>query len=285
MLPVMDKTCAKTIDLAYHEDIGNGDITTELTVSKQLTGKAVVVAKSNGILSGSDAFAYVYGLASKNVTTIFHIRDGARFKAGSKIVAVTGSARALLKGERLALNLLSHFSGVATQTAEFVTQIKGTKARILDTRKTTPGLRWLEKKAVKDGGGQNHRFGLYDMILIKDNHIAAAGGIRRALERTKTAKYKVEIEVASFAQLDEALGFQPDIIMLDNFRPSDLPKAVKLIRSKRPRIKIEASGGVNLKTVKSIARSGVDYISIGALTHSVRACDFSMRYYDKLFRA
>jgi nicotinate-nucleotide pyrophosphorylase (carboxylating) len=163
-------------------------------------------------------------------------------------------------------------------TAAFVVKTKGTRASILDTRKTTPGIRGLEKNAVLHGGGKNHRLGLYDMILIKDNHIDAAGGVTNALKKVQKTKFKVEIEVAGFGQLEEALRFNPDIIMLDNFRLSQMRKAVKIIRMTKPKIKIEISGGVNISTVGAIARTGVDYISVGALTHSVRAIDFSMRY-------
>jgi nicotinate-nucleotide pyrophosphorylase (carboxylating) len=283
MLLFMDKICARIIRLAYFEDIKTGDVTTEATASKRLRGKATVIAKSAGILSGSKAFAYAYRLASKNMSVKFHTHDGQSYKKGSTIVTLSGPTQALLKGERLALNLLSHLSGIATMTSKFVAQTKGTKACILDTRKTTPGLRQLEKKAVKDGGGQNHRFGLYDMILIKDNHIAVAGGVSPALELTKNAKYKIEIEVTNFKQLDEALHYRPDIIMLDNFPINNLAKAVNLIRAKRPQTKIEVSGGVELTKVRAIAKSGVDFISVGALTHSVKAADFSMRYCDGFF--
>jgi len=274
----MDKISKQVIRLAYREDIGAGDITTDLTVPRSACGKAVIVAKSEGVLSGSSAFRYAFKLASPNIKIVFHVRDGKKFIPGGRIATIKGSTRAMLKGERLALNLLSHLSGAATLTAKFVEQVKDTKAIILDTRKTTPGLRSLEKKAVKDGGGQNHRFGLYDMILIKDNHIAAAGGVESALDKVKNARCKVEVEISNLRQLETALNHAPDIIMLDNFNLRQLARAVKIIKTKRPAIKIEVSGGINLKNVRAKAKTGVDYISIGALTHSAEAADFSMRY-------
>ncbi len=274
----MDKISKQVIRLAYHEDIGAGDITTDLTVPKSSSGQAVIVAKSAGVLSGSLAFEYAFKLASARINIVFNVRDGNKFTSGTRIVTVRGATRAMLKGERLALNLLSQLSGVATLTAKFVEQVKGTKAIILDTRKTTPGLRNLEKKAVRDGCGQNHRFGLYDMILIKDNHIVAAGGVDRALKKVKNARCKIEVEISNLGQLETALDYSPDIIMLDNFNIRQLARAVKVIKAKRPEIKIEVSGGINLKNIKNKAKTGVDYISIGALTHSAKAVDFSMRY-------
>jgi nicotinate-nucleotide pyrophosphorylase (carboxylating) len=274
----MDLVSKRIIKLAYIEDVGNGDVTSNSTIKRNARGKAHVVAKSGGVLSGSDAFRYAYALSSRNVRVTFHIRDTESFKAGDRIATVSGSSRALLRGERLALNLLSHLSGVATLASRFAAKIAGTRTKILDTRKTMPGLRELEKLAVKHGGGQNHRMGLYDMILIKDNHIKAAGGIDKALERVAGAKFKVEVEVASFAELKLALQYSPDIIMLDNFPMRQISKAVKLVKAKNRRIKIEISGGINLDNVRDYARAGVDYISVGALTHSAPAADFSMRY-------
>jgi len=274
----MDDISRKVIKLAYQEDIRTGDITSEATIRKRLPGKALIIAKSDGVLSGTEAFRYAFKLASPKIIVVFHVRDGKRFSAGDKIATIKGASQALLRGERLALNLLSHLSGVATMTSLYVARIEDFKARILDTRKTTPGIRSLEKRAVKHGGGRNHRMGLYDMVLIKDNHISAAGGVDKALERTVNTGRKVEIEISDFNQLETALDYSPDIIMLDNFNVRQLARAVKIIRKSRPRIKIEASGGVNLKSARSIAKTGVDFISVGALTHSVTAADFSMRY-------
>ena len=264
--------------MAYREDVGKGDVTTMATVPRNARGKAVIVAKSEGVLSGVEAVRYAYSLVSSRVKVTFHVRAGKAFRIGTKIVTITGPSQALIKGERLALNLLSHLCGVATATSKFVKETAGTRAKILDTRKTTPGLRALEKQAVADGGGSNHRMGLYDMILIKDNHIAAAGGIKPALEKVRKSRLKVEIEVADNNQLREALQFSPDVIMLDNYSIREAAKAVELIRKTRPKIKIEYSGGVTLKKIRAIAKTGVDYISAGTLTHSVTASDLSMRY-------
>jgi len=274
----MDKISKQIIQLAYREDVQTGDITSRATVPKTLSGQTVIIAKSEGILSGTDPFRFVFSLASPKIKVVFHIKDGGKFINGTKIASIKGSAQGLLSGERLALNLLSHLSGVATLTAQFVARVQGTNARILDTRKTTPGLRFLEKQAVRHGGGYNHRMGLYDMVLIKDNHIMAAGGVDKALQKVKNINRRIEIEISDFNQLKTALEYSPDIIMLDNFNLKRLVKAVNFIRTSRPRIKIEVSGGVNLKTVRAIAATGVDFVSVGALTHSAIASDFSMRY-------
>ncbi len=280
----MDVICRSAIKLALREDLGDGDITSKLIVPGKLTGSAYVVAKSAGILSGSQAFRYVYRLIDRKVSVRFYVRDGKPVAELMKIARISGPARSLLAGERLALNLLCRLSGIATLTSQYVNRIKRTRAVILDTRKTTPALRWLEKKAVVDGGGKNHRFGLYDMILIKDNHIAAAGGIGQALAKTRSARRKVEIEVGNLAELAEALRYEPDIIMLDNFSLAMIRKAVKQIRRQSKKIKIEVSGGVTLDSVAAIADCGVDYISVGALTHSAPIVDFSLEYDDRLSR-
>jgi len=278
IIVLMDKLSKQIIRLAYREDIQTGDITSSATVPKTLSGKAVIIAKSEGVLSGVEPFRYAFSLASPKIKAVFHIRNGAKFSIGTRVASIKGPSQGLLRGERLALNLLSHLSGVATLTAQFVARVQGTTARILDTRKTTPGLRFLEKQAVKHGGGHNHRMGLYDMVLIKDNHIMAAGGVDKALQKVKNINHRVEIEISDFNQLKTALAYSPDIIMLDNFSQKRLIKAVNFIKASRPRIKIEVSGGVNIKTVRAIAETGVDYISVGALTHSVISSDFSMRY-------
>ncbi len=246
-------------------------------------GSAFVVAKSPGILSGSEAFKYVYRLVDRKISVRFLVRDGMPVAKWMKIARIAGPTRSLFAGERLALNLLCRLSGIATLTSQYVARIKGSRARILDTRKTTPALRWLEKKAVVHGGGGNHRFGLYDMILIKDNHIAAAGGIGAALAKTRIVKRKVEVEVGNLADLAEALRYRPDIIMLDNFPLAMIKKAVKQIRQTSKKIKIEVSGGVTLESVAGIADCGVDYISVGALTHSAPIVDFSLEYDEQHF--
>jgi nicotinate-nucleotide pyrophosphorylase (carboxylating) len=274
----MDNLSRKIIRLAYQEDVHTGDITSQATVSKTSFGNAIIIAKSEGVLSGAEAFRYAFFLASPEIKVTFHVRDGKKFSIGTKIASIKGPSRGLLRGERLALNLLSHLSGVATLTSQFAAEVQGTKTRILDTRKTTPGLRFLEKQAVRHGGGYNHRMGLYDMVLIKDNHIMAAGGVDKALQKVKNIKRRIEIEISDFNQLKTALKYSPNIIMLDNFSLKRLARAVDFIKASRPRVKIEVSGGVNLKTVRKIAETGVDFISAGALTHSVISSDFSMRY-------
>jgi nicotinate-nucleotide pyrophosphorylase (carboxylating) len=274
----MDRFSRQIIKLAYVEDVGSGDITTEAIVPHRKHGEAVVIAKAEGVLSGSEAFKYAFHLASRKVTIKFHIRDGKKFKKNAKIASLKGPSRALLTGERVALNLLSHLSGVATFTARMVSLVRGTQVQVLDTRKTMPGLRGLEKQAVRHGDGKNHRLGLYDMVLIKDNHIVAAGGIDEALRKAKAHGRKVEIEVSNISQLKTALRHAPDIIMLDNFNLKMMSEAVKIIRTEKPNTKVEVSGGVNPKNIKAIASTGIDYISIGALTHSAPAADFSMRY-------
>ncbi len=274
----MDKINKHVIRLAYEEDVRNGDITSLATIKRTESGKAYIVAKSEGVLSGVEPFTYAMGLSSKKIKIDFKVMDGGKYKPGKKLVTIEGPSQAMLRGERLALNLISHLSGVATLTARFVAKVKGTKTKVLDTRKTTPGLRVMEKAAVLHGGGANHRMGLYDMVLIKDNHIAAVGGVDKALERVAGLKCKIEIEVSDLAELEIAAHYSPDIIMLDNFTTANMKKAVSYIRSLRKGIKLEVSGGVNLSNISSYAKTGVDFISIGALTHSAPAADFSMKY-------
>jgi len=221
-----------------------------------------------------------------NPAIVFNLlkQDGERIKKGEKVVLVQGKVKSILSAERTALNFLQRLSGIATFTAKYVEKIKGTKAKILDTRKTTPGLRVLEKYAVKAGGGENHRMGLFDMILIKENHIKAAGGISDAIKnaRSKYRTKKIEVEVGNLSEVKEAIGSEsagslgPDWMMLDNMKIQQMKKAVRMIRSISPNIKIEASGGINLKNVRKIALTGVDFISVGALTHSAPALDLSL---------
>ncbi len=266
------------IKLALSEDIGGGDITSRPLIPNRLNGKAVIIAKQSGILVGLDVAKMVYRMVDKN--TIFRPlkRDGDRVKVGQKIALIHGKVISLLSAERTALNFLQRLSGIATLTSKYVEKVKVTKTKILDTRKTTPGLRVLEKYAVKMGGGKNHRMGLYDMFLIKENHIKAAGGIGEAIRkaRSKKRKTKIEVEVRNLKEVIEAVASSPDWIMLDNMNPGEMIKAVNLIRSENPGIKIEASGGVSLKNVRRIALTGVDFISIGALTHSAPALDLSL---------
>jgi nicotinate-nucleotide pyrophosphorylase (carboxylating) len=266
---------------ALREDLGRtGDITTDAIVPAEARGRAMAVARSTGVVSGIGVFARTFALLDARVSTIALVADGAAVARGVAIAEVSGPLRAILAAERTALNLLSHLSGVATATRRLVDLAAGTRAAIIDTRKTNPGLRALEKAAVRDGGGRNHRFGLDDAILIKDNHVAAAGGVAAALGRAKAVKghlTPVEVEVDSLDQLAEAIPFHPDVIMLDNFTLDDLRRAVALTRAGAgASIRLEASGGVSLQTVRAIAETGVDAISVGALTHSAPALDIGL---------
>ena len=267
------------IDAALKEDLGNkGDITSQATIPDNKTAKMMMNARAQGILAGINIAIQVFKTVDNDLTITEHVQDGHPLKKGQKILTVEGKARQILMAERTALNFLSHLSGIASETHRYVTTIQHTKAKILDTRKTLPGYRPMQKYAVKMGGGNNHRTGLYDMVLIKDNHIAAAGGIKAALDNTAAANpsVKIEIEVDTLAQLQEVLDHgTADIVLLDNMAPEELKKAVALCEGK---IITEASGGITMETIVSIAETGVDYISIGALTHSVKAFDIGLDY-------
>jgi nicotinate-nucleotide pyrophosphorylase (carboxylating) len=275
---IMDSKVKHLIRLALSEDIGKGDLTSEALVGNDLSGKAVIVSKQEGILAGLDVAKLVFQLADSKIVFSAVKRDGVRIKKGDEVALILGRVKSILSAERTALNFLQRLSGIATLTAKYVEQIKGTKAKILDTRKTTPGLRILEKYAVKAGGGENHRMGLFDMILIKENHIKAAGGISDAIRkaRLKYRKKRIEVEVRNLNEVREAIQSVPDWIMLDNMKIQEMKKAVRMIRSAGPDIKIEASGGINLRNVRRIALAGVDFISVGALTHSAPALDLSL---------
>ncbi|MCE5313683.1 MAG: carboxylating nicotinate-nucleotide diphosphorylase [Armatimonadota bacterium] len=263
------------VKAALLEDIGSGDITTLLTVPCDATAHATITAKESGVLAGQKLTGAVFQQFSGAVYEPA-IPDGSRVEPGDLIGSVSGGARSILTGERTALNFLQQMSGVATLTAKYVDQVKHTKARIVDTRKTTPGLRRLEKYAVCVGGGYNHRFGLDDGILIKDNHIAASGGITAAIKAAKDRAphtLKIEVEVTNIEQLDEAIRAGADIVMLDNMTLDEMRRAVIKAEGRVP---LEASGGVNLDTVRQIAETGVDIISVGALTHSAPALDISL---------
>ncbi|MBP5288525.1 MAG: carboxylating nicotinate-nucleotide diphosphorylase [Clostridia bacterium] len=271
-------TLEQLIDRALLEDAPGGDVTTLSTVpeGKTITGR--FVAKEDGILCGIDVADAVFARLSDKIKFDKKKEDGDRFQKGDLLALVTGDARAILTGERVALNLLQHLSGIAARTREAVEQVAGTGAKIVDTRKTTPGLRFLEKYAVRCGGGTNHRFGLSDGVLIKDNHIAAAGGISEAVERAKSSvphTLKIEVEVETFPQLEEALAAGADIIMLDNMSVEDMKKAVEIVAG---RALTEASGNMGDRDLRQVAETGVDLISIGALTHSVRAADISLKF-------
>ncbi len=259
------------------EDLGHGhDSTTQALIPANTNGTLVMRAREAGILAGKDIAAAAFRLFDPSLTVTSHLEDSQALKPEDAILTVEGSAASILSAERTALNFMTHLSGVATQTARYVEATSGTKASITCTRKTLPGLRAVQKYAVRTGGGKNHRFGLDDGILIKDNHIALAGGIGPAIERAhKNAGHmvKIEIEVDTLEQLESALGHDIDAVMLDNMGHNNLHQAVSLIDG---RVLAEASGGVNLDTVRGIAESGVDIISVGALTHSVTALDIGL---------
>ncbi len=274
---------AEALALALLEDIGEDDITTAATIPKTHYSKAVLLAKSDGVVAGLRAARLILSSWPEPPKLVLKKKDGERVSRGDIIGEIFGKTAHLLMLERTLLNLLQRMSGIATKTAAFVEAVQGTKAKILDTRKTAPALRYFDKEAVRIGGGANHRFGLYDMVLIKDNHIEAAGGIGVAIQRArdylkrKSLKAKIEVEVRTLDELREAIAHQPHIILLDNFSISQLRTAVELARQLNAHIKLEASGGVTLKTVRKIAETGVDFISVGELTHSVTAMDISMK--------
>jgi nicotinate-nucleotide pyrophosphorylase (carboxylating) len=268
--PLVD--CAVAAALA--EDLGlAGDITTDATIPRSARAKGVIAARKPGIVAGLQLVETAFKTLDPEALIEILVPDGGRVAAGSAIARVAGNARALLTAERVAMNFLGHLSGVATLTQRYVDKVAGTRARIIDTRKTTPGLRAFEKLAVRAGGGINHRFGLYDAILIKDNHIVAAGGVGPALERARARAghmVKVEVEVTTLAELKEALSYEPDAVLLDNMALPTLAEAVAMVAG---RAVTEASGGVTLDTVRDIAQTGVDLISVGALTHSAPVLD------------
>ncbi len=266
----------RIIENALREDIHTGDITTLSVVTESREGHARLKAKEAMVLAGIKVAARVFYLLDPHITFTPHFSDGDLLKSGAVIADIAGDVALLLQGERVALNLLQRMCGVATLTSRYVAAVSGTKARVVDTRKTTPGLRMLEKYAVRIGGGINHRTGLYDGVLIKENHIAAAGGITEAVKRARSYiphTMKIEVETETLDEVTEALAAGADIIMLDNMDAKTMREAVTLIGG---RSLVEASGGVNLETVREIAETGVDIISVGALTHSARAMDISM---------
>jgi nicotinate-nucleotide pyrophosphorylase (carboxylating) len=282
-----DSTMLQRLETALREDIGTGDITTQCTVPTDLQGEGVFTAKANGILSGLEVAATVFLIVDRDLIIDAHYTDGMPVLRGADIAVVRGSIASMLTAERVALNFMQRMSGIATATASYVKLVEGTNARILDTRKTVPGLRAFDKLAVKHGRGTNHRFGLDDMVLIKDNHIAAAGGLASAVELVvgrlgPDRRIHVEVEAADLNQVIEAIACEGvDIIMLDNFTIDEMTTAVKLIRARKPSLKIEASGNVSEQTVRTIAETGVDMISVGALTHSIRALDISFNIQER----
>jgi len=269
-------TIKTVIDYALKEDIGDGDITTNSLIPIDLKAKATMIAKSSGVIAGLSVAEYVFRTLSSDITWNTFVNDGDKISSGDVILEVSGSYRALLTGERVALNFLQRMSGIATMTANYVEVLRDFKTKILDTRKTVPGLRLLDKYAVMTGGGTNHRIGLYDMVLIKDNHIKIAGGITKAVAQVKKNLpdgIKIEVETTTVEEVLEALAAGVDIIMLDNMNNIIMAECVKIIDGKA---KVEASGNMTIERLNEVAATGVDFISIGALTHSVTAFDISM---------
>lgn len=261
------------------EDLGIGDITSAATIPASHESIGIIHMKDAGVVAGLPVAEAVFRMVDDRLKFRALVSDGARVSHGDVIARVHGSTRSILSGERLALNLLQRMSGIATKTDEFVSQISGLPVRLVDTRKTTPGHRMLEKYAVRVGGGHNHRYGLSDAVMIKDNHIKAAGGIRQAITSARQAiphTMKIEVETESLEQVQEAVDAGADIIMLDNMPIPMMEEAVRYIKSRAPHVVVEASGGVTLQTVRQIALTGVDVISVGGLTHSVRALDISL---------
>jgi nicotinate-nucleotide pyrophosphorylase (carboxylating) len=266
----------RIIEYALREDLGDGDVTTNSLATEKEDSKAVIRAKAKGVIAGLPIAKRVFQKLDPTVVCVDNIGDGEDIKPGDVLSEINGGTRALLSGERLALNILQRLSGIATLTSKYVNAVEGLPVKILDTRKTAPGLRILDKYAVSVGGGFNHRFGLFDGVLVKDNHIAIAGGIQEAvavIRKKYKQKYKIEVETSDLEQVKEALIAGADIIMLDNMSPEQMRKAVRLIDRNAL---VEASGGINLKNVRGVAETGVDFISVGALTHSAPALDIGL---------
>lgn len=266
----------RLIDLAIEEDIATGDVTTDSIIPAHSKAVAEMKMKADGVISGLEIAKRVYERFEKDIVWEAKVKDGDAVKKGDIILRMEASYRCLLLGERLSLNILQRMSGIATETAKYVKELAGTHTQLLDTRKTAPGLRVLDKLAVKQGGGTNHRMGLYDMVMIKDNHIKVAGSITNAVNAVRKnvpADIKIEVETTNLDEVREALATQADIIMLDNMNNQDMAEAVKIINGKA---KTEASGNMSIPRLKEVAATGVDYISVGALTHSVTALDISM---------
>jgi len=275
-----DEEVRALIERALEEDIGTGDVTTDWIIPADQWSSAVILAKAPGVVAGLDIAAHIFHLLDDRIVFTPQIADGDAVNPKDLIARIEGPARGILGGERVALNFLQRLSGIATLTRAFVQAVAGTRAIILDTRKTTPGLRSLAKYAVRMGGGTNHRIGLYDMVLIKENHIQAAGSITEAVRRVRRhngAGLPIEVEVRNLEELREALALEVDRIMLDNMSCEAMRQAVALVNGRVP---LEASGNVTLATVREIAETGVDYISSGALTHSAKALDLSLLFVD-----
>lgn len=272
----------RIIDQALNEDLNkDGDITSEAIFSDNDTASAIIKSKATGILSGAYLLKLIFSKISSEVKTDVLLEDGSQLQKGTIICTLNGPVKAILAGERIALNFLQRLSGIASLTNQYTNAIKGTDAKVLDTRKTTPNLRLLEKKAVQHGGGCNHRFGLFDMILIKDTHVKRSGGVSNALSkaieyRRDKAGLKIEVEVQSVQEYQEAIQFNPDRIMLDNMSLNEMKQCVQLKKDKNLSVELEASGNITLSTILQVAQTGVDYISSGALTHSAPALDIHL---------
>lgn len=266
----------KLIDLAIEEDINTGDITTESLIPDSLNAVAEMTAKAEGVISGLALIRRVFEKFEKDIKWTPFVKDGEKVKRGDVILRIEAKYSTLLKGERISLNILQRMSGIATKTADYVNELKGYKTELLDTRKTVPGMRIFDKQAVSDGGAKNHRMGLYDLVMIKDNHIKIAGSITKAVEQIRKnvgQGIKIEVETTNLGEVKEALECNVDIIMLDNMSNDLMKEAVMMVAG---RTKTEASGNMTIERLKSVAETGVDYISVGALTHSVTALDISM---------
>ncbi|CCX67568.1 nicotinate-nucleotide diphosphorylase (Carboxylating) [Prevotella sp. CAG:1058] len=277
----VDELEDRLIDLAFAEDIGDGDHTTLCCIPEDAVGKSHLLIKEDGILAGVEVAKRVFARFDDTLKVEVFMDDGSEVKKGDIAMLVTGKTRSLLQTERLMLNIMQRMSGIATTTRKYVDLLKGTNTKVLDTRKTTPGMRMLEKQAVKIGGGVNHRIGLFDMILLKDNHVDFAGGIRNAIDKChkyldeKSLNLKIEIEVRNFDELEQVLERGGvDRIMLDNFTVADTKKAVDMIAGK---YETESSGGITFDTIRQYAECGVDFVSVGALTHSVKCLDMSFK--------
>ena len=269
----------KLLDLGIEEDINTGDITTESIIPESMNAVATMTAKQDGVISGLEIVKMVYDRFQDNVVFTPYYKDGDSVKKGDVILKVEATYPTLLRGERLSLNIFQRMCGIATETAKYVKELAGTHTQLLDTRKTAPGLRVLDKLAVKHGGGTNHRMGLYDMAMIKDNHIKMAGGIAKAVEQVRAnipADIKIEVETTNLDEVRQAIEAGADIIMLDNMGNEEMTQAVSIIKAADKGIKTEASGNMSIPRLLEVAATGVDFISVGALTHTVKGMDISM---------
>ncbi|MBE6303318.1 MAG: carboxylating nicotinate-nucleotide diphosphorylase [Bacteroidales bacterium] len=280
-MDVKEELIEKLIELSFAEDIGDGDHTTLSSIPEDAMGENILIIKEDGVLAGVEMAKRIFAHFDKELAVEVLINDGAEVKKGDVAMRVSGKVRSLLQTERLMLNVMQRMSGIATMTRKYVKQLEGTNTRVLDTRKTTPGMRIMEKEAVKIGGGVNHRIGLFDMILLKDNHVDFAGGIKQAIERAKEycrekgKELKIEIEVRNFDELQQVLDLGGvDRIMFDNFDTAATRKAVEMVAG---RFETESSGGITFDTLRDYALCGVDFISVGALTHSVKGLDMSFK--------